>query len=222
MGSKQFITYLIVFCLFSSVVILMIKSSNKKEKLLKNKQKIYQSSWPIGNLENKTNQNYKDFFGLNSNLPEPKNNTPYIRIPDAITSLLPVSIPDNEWNSYLTESYLNGNKLATFKKGEVKFGDLDLTDKPNCNWIKVGYLSSEKTFLDEDKQIFILYRKDTDKKNEFIFKAVLLNGAEILLPSEINFVRNSEILPAMKGTEYEWLGRMKVSLDRPYQYNFTW
>ena len=76
MESKQIITYLIVFCLFSSVVILMIKSSKKKEKLLKTTQKIYQSSWPIGNLENKTNQNYKDFFGLNSNLPEPKNNTP--------------------------------------------------------------------------------------------------------------------------------------------------
>jgi hypothetical protein len=232
MNGKQVILYLFIVVIVILLFSLLFKkesfknlnnnNNNNKRNNLNNRQ-VYNGNekWPIGTLSNPTERSYKDFYGLNEPYIKPKNNTPYIQIPDAITSLTPASIEDKDINNYLTESYLNGYKLATFKNGIMTFGDLNLTDQPTCNWVKIGYLSAEKTFLDEDKDIFTLYRTDTDKQNEYKFKAVLLNGAQILLPPEIKSVSNSEILPPMNGTVYSRLGSMKVSLDRSFSYNFT-
>ena len=175
--------------------------------------------WPIGTLENNQEKSYRNFYGLQET-PNKPYNTEFETIPKAVTSLTPVSIPDI--NTYLTESYINGYKTVEQKHGEVKFGSVNLVDKPKCNWVKVGYLSPEKTFLDEDQNIFTLYRTDTDKQNEYKFKAILLDGSSIEFPPEINFVRNAEILPFLKGTKYEHLGNMKVSLDRSFDYNFSY
>jgi hypothetical protein len=228
METKQIIISLVVLGIVTFIIATILNKRNTRESFKddkKNKDKMnnvkYQSSWPIGTLHNNTEKRYKDFYGLNEPYIRPKNNTPYIEIPQAITSLTPVSIPDNQINNYLTESYLNGYKLSTFKHGEMKFGDLNLTDQPKCNWVKVGYLSPEKTFLDEDQNIFTLYKTDTDKQNEYKFKAVLLDGTEVELADRIKSLSNSEILPEMKGTIYSRLGPMKVSLDRDFQYNFT-
>ena len=227
MNSKQLILYLFVGIILILLLSLFFKKESFKDlKSKKNNNKQpdnirYQEKWPIGILSNQTEKSYKDFYGLKEPYIKPKNNTPYIQIPDAITALTPVSIEDNEINNYLTESYLNGYKLANFKNGEMTFGNLNITDQPNCKWVKIGYLSAEKTFLDEDKDIFTLYRTDTDKQNEYRFKATLLNGAEIELPEQIKSLSNSEIIPPMRGTIYSRLGPMKVSLDRSVSYNFT-
>ena len=92
----------------------------------------------------------------------------------------------NEINEYLTESYLNGYKLANFKNGIMTFGELNLTDQANCKWVKIGYLSAEKTFLDENKDILTLYRTDTDKQNEYKFKAYIIKWSPCLLTTNLN------------------------------------
>jgi hypothetical protein len=175
--------------------------------------------WPIGTLENNQEKVYRNFYNLNDRQNKPYN-TDFETTPNTITSLTPVSIPD--LSTYLDESYINGYKLVEQNGDTVKFGNINLTSKPICKWVKIGYLSPNKTFLDEDKNIFTLYRMDTDKQNEYRFKAVLLDGSEILFPPEINFVRNQEILPYLRGTEFEKLGSMRVSLDRSFTYNFTY
>lgn len=176
------------------------------------------SKWPIGKLENNTEKSFRNFYHLNDEKSKPYN-TDFETIPNSITSLTPVSVPN--LNEHLVESYINGYKLVEQKHGTVKFGNINITDKPKCQWKKIGYLSPNKTFLDEDENIFILYRMDTDKQNQYRFKAQLLDGREILFPPEINFLSNEMIIPRLRGTEFERLGNMRVSLDRDFQYNFT-
>lgn len=198
----------------------MNSCSNKKYSLYP----IY-SKWPIGTLENNTERSFRDFYHLNDSpgREEQQNkpyNTDFETIPNAVTSLTPVSVPN--LNEHLVESYINGYKLVEQKNGTVKFGNVNITSKPKCQWKKIGYLSPNKTFLDEDENIFILYRMDTDKQNIYRYKAVLLDGREILFPPEIRSVSNQMIIPPLFGSGFEKLGPMKISLDRDFQYNFTY
>lgn len=176
------------------------------------------SKRPILTLENNTEKSFRNFYHLNDEKSKPYN-TDFETIPNSITSLTPVSVPN--LNEHLVESYINGYKLVEQKHGTVKFGNINITDKPKCQWKKIGYLSPNKTFLDEDENIFTLYRMDTDKQNQYRFKAQLLDGREILFPPEINFVSNQMIIPPLYGSGFEKLGPMRVSLDRSTSYNFT-
>lgn len=176
--------------------------------------------YPIGTLQNNQEKSFRNFYNLPPITKNKPYNTDYETINNSVTSLTPVSVPN--LNTYLVESYINGYKAVEQKHGNVKFGNINLTSKPNFNWVKVGFLSPNKTFLDEDNVIFTLYKMDTDTQNEYKFKATLLNGTEILFPDEIKFLSNQEIIPPLYGTIYEKLGKMRVSLDRDFQYNFTY